>query len=132
MTKPEYLHWSQAGGPNECEHGYAEGIPCPNCDANPRIQELRAEVERLKEELETTTKAYIGCCALVTNAEAEVERLKEELGYCQIQRDDARYGSQQHQAENERLRAFVQKVALYSNDAWLAREADELAPGASL
>lgn len=35
-------------------------------------------------------------------------------------------------AEVERLRAFVQKVALYSNDAWLAREADELAPGASL
>lgn len=46
-SKPEYLHWSQAGGPNECEHGYAEGIPCPNCDANPRVQELRAEVERL-------------------------------------------------------------------------------------
>ena len=35
-------------------------------------------------------------------------------------------------AENWRLRAFVQKVALYSNDAWLAQEADELAPGASL
>ena len=46
VTKPEYLHWSEAGGQNECEHGYAEGIPCPNCDANPRIQELRAEVER--------------------------------------------------------------------------------------
>ena len=21
-----------AGGPNECKHGYADGIPCPKCD----------------------------------------------------------------------------------------------------
>ena len=27
-----YLPWAQAGGPNECAHGYAEGIPCPRCD----------------------------------------------------------------------------------------------------
>ena len=47
-SKTKYLHWSEAGGPNECEHGYAEGIPCPNCDANPRIQELCAENERLR------------------------------------------------------------------------------------
>jgi hypothetical protein len=47
-AKTEYLHWSQAGGPNECEHGYAEGIPCPNCDANPRIVELRAEKASLE------------------------------------------------------------------------------------
>ncbi len=39
---------------------------------------------------------------------------------------------QELRAEVERLWTFVQKVALYSNDAWLAREADELAPGASL
>jgi septal ring factor EnvC (AmiA/AmiB activator) len=38
---------------------------------------------------------------------AENERLKEELGYCQIQRDDARYGSEQHLAEVERLRAAL-------------------------
>lgn len=47
-----YLHWSQAGGPNECEHGYAEGIPCPKCDANPRIIELRAEVADANAEVE--------------------------------------------------------------------------------
>lgn len=35
---------------------------------------------------------------------AENERLKEELGYVIIQRDDARYGSQTHQATIERLR----------------------------
>lgn len=28
-----YLPWANAGGPNECEHGYAAGIPCPGCDA---------------------------------------------------------------------------------------------------
>lgn len=28
-----YLPWANAGGPNECQHGYAAGIPCPSCDA---------------------------------------------------------------------------------------------------
>jgi hypothetical protein len=27
-----YLRWELAGGPNECAHGYARGIPCPKCD----------------------------------------------------------------------------------------------------
>ncbi len=27
-----YLRWELAGGPNECSHGYASGIPCPQCD----------------------------------------------------------------------------------------------------
>ncbi len=27
-----YLRWELAGGPNECAHGYAAGIPCPKCD----------------------------------------------------------------------------------------------------
>lgn len=35
----EWLHkmipWATAGGPNECAHGYAEGIPCPTC--NPKL-----------------------------------------------------------------------------------------------
>lgn len=30
--KPKYLDWANAGGPNECKHGYAKGIPCPQCD----------------------------------------------------------------------------------------------------
>jgi hypothetical protein len=30
---PLYLPWAEAGGPNECAHGYARGIPCPSCDA---------------------------------------------------------------------------------------------------
>ena len=25
------MDWGNAGGPNECRHGYAEGIPCPEC-----------------------------------------------------------------------------------------------------
>jgi hypothetical protein len=31
MSK-KYMDWARAGGPNECKHGYAEGIPCPYCD----------------------------------------------------------------------------------------------------
>ncbi len=27
-----YLPWTEAGGPDECAHGYADGIPCPECD----------------------------------------------------------------------------------------------------
>lgn len=27
-----YLRWELAGGPNECAHGYAARIPCPQCD----------------------------------------------------------------------------------------------------
>ncbi len=26
------VDWASAGGPNECAHGYAEGIACPGCD----------------------------------------------------------------------------------------------------
>ena len=36
------------------------------------------------------------------------------------------------EAENERLRTFVQKVALFCNDPHLAREANKLVPGAKL
>jgi hypothetical protein len=71
--KTEYLHWSVAGGPNECEHGYAEGIPCPNCDVNPRLIELRAEVDYWRD----------ACGAdhiqRVKTLEAEIERLLVEL-----------------------------------------------------
>lgn len=27
-----YVDWASAGGPNECSHGFAAGIPCPHCD----------------------------------------------------------------------------------------------------
>jgi hypothetical protein len=33
MSEKKYLDWAFAGGPNECAHGYAAGIPCPKCDA---------------------------------------------------------------------------------------------------
>lgn len=32
LRNHHYPHWSSAGGPNECSHGFAEGIPCPSCD----------------------------------------------------------------------------------------------------
>ena len=70
---------------------------------------------------------------------AEVERLRALLEPIQAERDELRseittleWQLSEATKAAERLRAFVQKVALYSNDAWLAREADELAPGASL
>jgi len=28
----KYIPWQNAGGPNECKHGYASGIPCPDCN----------------------------------------------------------------------------------------------------
>jgi len=28
----QYKPWTDAGGPNECKHGRAEGIPCYECD----------------------------------------------------------------------------------------------------
>lgn len=31
-VEKQYLEWAAAGGPNECEHGYAAGVPCPACE----------------------------------------------------------------------------------------------------
>lgn len=28
---PMSVPWERAGGPDECEHGYAAGVPCPTC-----------------------------------------------------------------------------------------------------
>ena len=28
-----YLPWADSGGPDECAHGRAAGIACPECDA---------------------------------------------------------------------------------------------------
>jgi multidrug efflux pump subunit AcrA (membrane-fusion protein) len=60
----KYLHWSEAGGPNECEHGYAEGIPCPQCDKSPRIIALLAELATLRSDL--------------AHAQADLERVYEQ------------------------------------------------------
>jgi len=32
LLSGDHFHWSNAGGENECKHGYAAGIPCPQCD----------------------------------------------------------------------------------------------------
>lgn len=34
-----YMDWNIAGGPNQCRHGYADGIPCPDCDRR-RVNEI--------------------------------------------------------------------------------------------
>ena len=37
-----YQHWDISGGSNECEHGFAEGIPCWRCDVYNAITEQEA------------------------------------------------------------------------------------------
>lgn len=32
LATGEYIDWSSAGGPNECQHGVADRIPCAHCD----------------------------------------------------------------------------------------------------
>ncbi len=32
MVRGKYVPWTNAGGPNECRHGRADGIPCYECD----------------------------------------------------------------------------------------------------
>lgn len=34
LSTGKYMAWEWAGGPNECSHGYAAGIPCRQCDEN--------------------------------------------------------------------------------------------------
>jgi protein gp37 len=35
LNLTRFVPWANAGGPNECEHGYAAGIPCVRCKPNP-------------------------------------------------------------------------------------------------
>lgn len=42
MPDKNYIPWANAGGPNECVHGYAEGIPCPQCDADEPQNDIQA------------------------------------------------------------------------------------------
>jgi hypothetical protein len=32
LIAEDYIDWPRAGGPNECKHGFAAGIPCRECD----------------------------------------------------------------------------------------------------
>lgn len=32
LKEGEYIAWTGAGGPDECGHGFAAGVPCPDCD----------------------------------------------------------------------------------------------------
>ena len=44
MSDAKYLTWAEAGGPNECAHGYARGLPCPRCDARTAAEVAAAAV----------------------------------------------------------------------------------------
>lgn len=40
-----YMNWHNAGGPNECIHGYADGIPCAECDYAFALEVLKPKSE---------------------------------------------------------------------------------------
>lgn len=40
VKEKKYLPWTEAGGPNECPHGRAEGIPCPHCDEKEDLEKI--------------------------------------------------------------------------------------------
>ena len=44
-----YVHWTRGGGPNECEHGIADGICCVKCDT--KLLESISALESTKEEV---------------------------------------------------------------------------------
>jgi hypothetical protein len=81
-----YLPWYDAGGPNECEHGYADGIPCPHCDANPKLQALVAAVARQAEQIEGQSLRYEALWShsqkqadLLDRKDQQIERLEKAL-----------------------------------------------------
>lgn len=39
--------WMNAGGPNECKHGYAAGVPCVKCDSAGVAADLPAALDAL-------------------------------------------------------------------------------------
>ncbi len=91
-----YLHWSEAGGPNECEHGYAEGIPCPHCDSNPKIIALLAQLAQANAQI-------VGLDALIDRGlYDEIERLTAE-------RDQARAQCERMQQVVEAARGVEQQ-----------------------
>jgi chromosome segregation ATPase len=114
VTKPEYLHWSQAGGPNECEHGYAEGIPCPNCDAEWQEihvtltvteAELREKYAARLAEIEGLEAERTGDDMAIGELLAEVKRLEDSIEWLHNALAD-------RNVEVERLRAEVEQVEL--------------------
>jgi hypothetical protein len=44
----EFVPWQSAGGPNECPHGYAAGIPCPTCSTVESDESFEASEAILK------------------------------------------------------------------------------------
>ena len=81
----KYVPWAYAGGPNECAHGYAEGIPCPDCDAanNEDAPEPVSPppVELPQEGGETARKVCDGSGWRHTNAVRMFERADGSTGY---------------------------------------------------
>ena len=73
------LPWANAGGPNECVHGYAEGIKCPRCAIAPSP----APVQSQRDDVDSCT----GCgeeernckCASVQSAEPVQGRAAREF-----------------------------------------------------
>jgi hypothetical protein len=80
-----YLKWAYAGGPNECRHGYAAGIPCPDCDAanagasEKRLTEIEHSVRlfrRMMPQMPHIADVVESLCRELRAAEAELTRLR--------------------------------------------------------
>jgi hypothetical protein len=75
----KYLHWSEAGGPNECEHGYAEGIDCPRCDVNPKLQRLQADLQAAREEARVLAGTNAKLVQQVSQADLDLEAARQQI-----------------------------------------------------
>lgn len=49
LREDRYLHWENAGGRIECEHGYAAGVACPRCDQRGARTDVPALVAAYRE-----------------------------------------------------------------------------------
>lgn len=49
LREDRYLHWENAGGRIECEHGYAAGVACPRCDQRGALEDVPALVAAYRE-----------------------------------------------------------------------------------
>lgn len=100
----EYTEWSKAGGPNECKHGYAEGIPCQQCDENKRrqIEDLKIFQEKIKpllEHIKEKGQSELAAAKAVCEAECNqnfrlikmCEDLKKQLSETQAKLEEAEH-----------------------------------------
>lgn len=126
----KYLPWTDAGGPNECSHGYAEGIPCPHCDQacachpSARGQESSGDeipnCRECNEPLESGDEWHHDVCSAVDDLKAEVAALTQraasaELAHKLQAKDAADWRARAEAAEQER-RDLLAEFSQFKNE----------------